>query len=170
MQTTKFKVCRKTALGKKCQPPTPRLTFYKHTWVFRRKRTPHGTISKYKARYCVQGDLQETVQKTFAPVVAWSTVWLFLVLSLILSWKTCTINFSSAFGSSLDPPSLLIPHGRILELPLHSWHVALPLHQDSPRRRVCRQPSCQVLSQRKEKSRLCRQDLIAICTAPAKWV
>ena len=23
------------------------------TWVFRRKRTPDGTISKYKARYCV---------------------------------------------------------------------------------------------------------------------
>ncbi|KAI2489082.1 hypothetical protein MHU86_25511 [Fragilaria crotonensis] len=51
------------------------------TWVFRRKRTPDGTISKYKARYCVRGDLQENVQETFAPVVAWSTVRLFLVLS-----------------------------------------------------------------------------------------
>jgi len=29
------------------------------TWVFRRKRTPNGAISKYKARYeyCVRGDL-----------------------------------------------------------------------------------------------------------------
>ena len=42
------------------------------TWVFRRKRTPDGTISKYKARYCVRGDLQEVIQDTFAPVVAWS--------------------------------------------------------------------------------------------------
>ena len=43
------------------------------TWVFRRKRTPDGEISKYKARYCVRGDLQESVQDTFAPVVAWSS-------------------------------------------------------------------------------------------------
>jgi hypothetical protein len=28
------------------------------TWAFRRKCTPVGTISKYKARYCVWGDLQ----------------------------------------------------------------------------------------------------------------
>ncbi len=40
------------------------------TWVFRRKRAPEGTISKYKARYCVRGDLQENIHETFAPVVA----------------------------------------------------------------------------------------------------
>jgi hypothetical protein len=37
------------------------------TWVFRRKRTPDGAISKYKARYCVRGDLQETEVEAFAP-------------------------------------------------------------------------------------------------------
>jgi hypothetical protein len=68
------------------------------TWVFRRKRTPDGTVSKFKARYCVRGDLEDvTNQETFAPVVAWSTVRLFLVLSLTLKWETCTIDFSSAF-------------------------------------------------------------------------
>ena len=83
------------------------------TWVFRRKRTPDGTISKYKARYCVRGDLQETVQETFAPVVAWSTVRLFLVLSLTLEWKTCTIDFSSAFVQAplTDPVWIHLPRG-----------------------------------------------------------
>ena len=52
------------------------------TWVFRRKRTPDGTVKKYKARYCVRGDLQEGQFETYAPVVSWSTVRVFIVLSL----------------------------------------------------------------------------------------
>ena len=83
------------------------------TWVFRRKRTPDGAISKYKARYCVRGDLQETLQETYAPVVAWSTVRLFLVLSLTLEWETCTIDFSSAFVQAPldDPVWIHLPRG-----------------------------------------------------------
>lgn len=79
------------------------------TWVFRRKRTPDGSISKYKARYCVRGDLEDdTGQEKFAPVVAWSTVRLFLTLSLTLKWETCTIDFSSAAicPSSATRPSM----------------------------------------------------------------
>ena len=67
------------------------------TWVFRRKRTPDGTIKKYKARYCVRGDLQIGVFETFAPVVAFSTVRLFLILSLKFNWCTCSIDFANAF-------------------------------------------------------------------------
>ena len=67
------------------------------TWVFRRKRNPDGVISKYKGRYCVRGDLQEGEFETFAPVVAWSTVRLFLVLTLTLDWYTCSVDFSNAF-------------------------------------------------------------------------
>jgi hypothetical protein len=67
------------------------------TWVFKTKRSPDGTIVKRKARYCVRGDLQEGDKDTFAPVVAWSTVRLFLILSMILKWETETIDFSSAF-------------------------------------------------------------------------
>ena len=70
------------------------------TWVFRRKRTPDGTISKYKARYCVRGDLEDGEPETYAPVVAWSTVRLFLVLALTLGWSTCSIDFGSAFFAS----------------------------------------------------------------------
>ena len=28
------------------------------TWVFKRKRTPEGVITKHKARFCVRGDQQ----------------------------------------------------------------------------------------------------------------
>ena len=47
------------------------------TWVFRIKRKPDGTIKKYKARFCVRGDLEENKEDngdTYAPTVAWSTV------------------------------------------------------------------------------------------------
>jgi hypothetical protein len=75
------------------------------TWVFRRKRTPDGILNKYKGRYCVRGDLQEGTFDTYAPVVAFSTVRLFLVLSLTLDWYTCSIDFSNAFVQAvLDEP------------------------------------------------------------------
>ena len=46
----------------------------KGTWALKLKQLPDGTPSKYKARYCVRGDLQtEGVDhfKTYAPVVQW---------------------------------------------------------------------------------------------------
>ena len=83
------------------------------TWVFRRKRTPDGTISKYKARYCVRGDLEDGEPETYAPVVAWSTVRLFLVLALTLDWSTCSIDFSSAFVQAHleEPVWIHLPRG-----------------------------------------------------------
>ena len=83
------------------------------TWVFKRKRTPDGEISKYKARYCVRGDLEDGEPETFAPVVAWATVRLFLVLSLTLGWDTCSIDFSSAFvQANLEHPVWIhLPRG-----------------------------------------------------------
>jgi hypothetical protein len=66
-------------------------------WVFRRKRTPDGNIKSYKARSVCRGDLEQGDFDTYAPVVAWSTVRFFLILSLILDWHTCSIDFSSAF-------------------------------------------------------------------------
>jgi hypothetical protein len=67
------------------------------TWVFRRKRSPDGEVKKYKGRYCCRGDLEETNDETFAPVVAWSTARFFLVLSISLGWHTCSVDFSNAF-------------------------------------------------------------------------
>ena len=83
------------------------------TWVFRRKRTPDGEISKFKARYCVRGDLEEGEPETFAPVVAWSSVRLFLILSLTLNLDTSSIDFSSAFVQAKlqDPVWIHLPRG-----------------------------------------------------------
>ena len=83
------------------------------TWVFRRKRSPDGTVKKYKARYCVRGDLQEGDFDTFAPVVAWSTVRLFLVMALTLGWHTCSIDFSNAFvqATLTEPVWIHLPRG-----------------------------------------------------------
>ena len=83
------------------------------TWVFRRKRNPSGEVKKYKGRYCVRGDLAETEQETFAPVVAWSSVRLFLILTLILGWHTCSIDFSNAFvQADIDEPVWIhLPRG-----------------------------------------------------------
>ena len=85
------------------------------TWVFRVKRTPSGEIKKYKARYCVRGDLEDEQAKgdTFAPTVAWSTVRLFLVLCLILGWSTVSVDFSNAFvqGVLKEPKWIHMPQG-----------------------------------------------------------
>ena len=83
------------------------------TWTFRRKRTPDGEVKKYKGRYCVRGDLQEDKQSTYAPVVAWPSVRVFLVLSLILDWTTISVDFSSAFVQAKlkEPVWIHLPRG-----------------------------------------------------------
>lgn len=83
------------------------------TWVFRVKRAPDGTFKKFKARYCIRGDLQEGDFETYAPVVSFSSVRLFLAWSLMLNWYTCTIDFSNAFiQASLSEPTFIhLPRG-----------------------------------------------------------
>jgi len=89
------------------------------TWVFRVKRKPDGEIKKFKSRYCCRGDLEEGSFDTYAPVVAFSTVRLFLVLSLLLQWPTCSIDFSNAFvQATLDKPVWIhLPRGFHSSLP-----------------------------------------------------
>lgn len=83
------------------------------TWVFKIKRNPMGEITKFKARYCVRGDLQEGDFKVHSPTVAWSTVRLFLVLSLMFGWFTCTVDFANAFvQAALETPVWIhLPRG-----------------------------------------------------------
>jgi len=75
------------------------------TWVLRIKRSPDGTISKLKARYCIRGDLQDVQNETFVPVIAFSTVCIFLILLMMFKWYTCSIDFVNAFvQASLKEP------------------------------------------------------------------
>jgi hypothetical protein len=49
--------------------------------------------------------MEEGDPETYAPVVAWSSVRLFLILAMTLNWLTCSIDFSSAFVQAmLDEP------------------------------------------------------------------
>jgi hypothetical protein len=69
-------------------------------WSMKRKRDPLGIITKYKARLCAHGG--QTVkgihyQESYSPVVAWTTIRLILILSLIFKWHTRQIDFVLAF-------------------------------------------------------------------------
>ena len=84
------------------------------TWVFRKKRLPDGTLRKYKARFCVRGDLQDRSNlETYAPVVSTSSIRVFLILSVTLTWQTCSNDFQNAFvQSDLESPIWIhIPRG-----------------------------------------------------------
>ena len=70
--------------------PTGRMIL-KSTSAFKLKRLSDGTPLKYKARFCVRGDLQtEGVDyfETYALVVQWSTIRLLLTLILSNDWAT----------------------------------------------------------------------------------
>ena len=83
------------------------------TWVFRRKRNPAGDITKYKARLCLRGDLMKSDEESFAPVCSWTSVRLFLVISMIMNWVTVSVDWNNAFVQAiLDKPIFMgIPRG-----------------------------------------------------------
>lgn len=76
----------------------------KSTWAFRQKRSPDGTATKKKARFCVRGDHQkrvtEEVFESFAPVVQWSSVRLMLILSIVHNLETRQVDYVNAFAQS----------------------------------------------------------------------
>ena len=63
------------------------------TWVLHHKRI----VTKFKARYCVRGDLQEDIPETYAPFVSWSTIRLVLVFTLTQYWHLICVDFNNAF-------------------------------------------------------------------------
>jgi hypothetical protein len=72
------------------------------TWIFRRKRSPDDTITKWKARWVLRGDLQVADFDSYASVVAWSTVRIFMVLGLILRWTLSKHWISTTLSSKLQ--------------------------------------------------------------------
>jgi hypothetical protein len=90
-----------------------RQKFLPLTWVLRCKHTPDGEIKKLKAHLCVQGDLQEGLFDTFAPVVSWTSVQIFFILTMMTSWETCSIDFLNAFVQATlkEPIWIHLPWG-----------------------------------------------------------
>ena len=75
---------------------------------FKCKRKPDWTIRKFKARYCVRGDIQNKLShkplNSYSPVVQWATVRLMLILQCILGLQSQSIDLKNAF-SQADIPS-----------------------------------------------------------------
>lgn len=95
------------------------------TWAFRRKRYPDGSVKKLKARLCVRGDQMTDLNPfdTYSPVVAWSTIRLLLVLSILLNLKTVQVDYTNAFvqakaepGTYIEMPRAYQEKGFIYEL------------------------------------------------------
>lgn len=92
------------------------------TWAFCRKRYPDGRVRKLKARWCVRGDQQlEGVDffDTYAPVVAWSTVRLLLILTVTLSLETKQVDFTLGFIHAPLHDEVYVQMPRLYEKPGH---------------------------------------------------
>ena len=62
-----------------------------YTWAFKKKRYPNGGLKQFKAQFCVKEDQKVDrldFFETYDPVVAWVTVMILLILSMILHLKT----------------------------------------------------------------------------------
>ena len=70
-------------------------------WSMRRKRRiDTREVYKWKARLTIHGGKQEfgiNYWETYSPVVKWSTIRLFLTLTLLSDWKTRQLDFVLAF-------------------------------------------------------------------------
>lgn len=65
-------------------------------------------------RYCVRGDLDSREDlDTHSQVAAWSSIRIFLILTLTLSWYTCSCDFSNAFVQAMlkEPIWIHLPRG-----------------------------------------------------------
>ena len=77
------------------------------TWAFKCKRRPDGTFRKFKARWCVRGDVETRMNKgnmdTYSPVIQWSSVRLMLIFTILFGLHTQSIDFSNAFAQANMP-------------------------------------------------------------------
>ncbi|KAL7484019.1 hypothetical protein ACHAW6_009661 [Cyclotella cf. meneghiniana] len=81
-------------------PREPWMHVLPSTWAFRLKRFPNGLAKKFKARFCVRGDMQiEGVDffETWAPVVQWTTVRSMMILATRLNLVSAQADITAAF-------------------------------------------------------------------------
>jgi hypothetical protein len=87
----------------KTVPQSEATRVIKSTWVFKLKRLPDGSASKFKARYGVRGDMQQEgvdYFDTYSPVVKWSTIRMLLNLVLREGWSTRQVDYTNAFAQA----------------------------------------------------------------------
>jgi hypothetical protein len=70
------------------------------TWAFRIKRFPDGLVKKFKARFCVRGDMEKEgidFFETWSPVVQWTTVRSMMILAANRGLVTAQADITAAF-------------------------------------------------------------------------
>ena len=68
--------------------------------MFKLKYLPDGSPSKFKARYCVRGDIKKEVLDyvdTYTSVVQRSTIRLLITMVLSNGWTTKLVNYTNVF-------------------------------------------------------------------------
>ncbi len=86
-------------------------------WAMRRKRRiSTGEAYKWKARLNLHGGKQEhyvNYWETYAPVIGWNTIRLFLVMTILNGWRTRQVDFVLAFPQAdiECPIHMEIPRG-----------------------------------------------------------
>ncbi|KAL6320707.1 hypothetical protein AAG906_008707 [Vitis piasezkii] len=81
-------------------PPTPGQNLVGCKFVFRKKRNPDGTISRYKARLVAKGFHQRPgidYSQTFSPVVKPATIRLLLTIAVMHGWPLRQLDINNAF-------------------------------------------------------------------------
>lgn len=78
-------------------PPSPHYNVIGNKWVFRLKRNPDGSISRYKARLVAKGFHQRLgidYKETFSPVIKPQTIKIVLCIALSKSWSltNCSVQ------------------------------------------------------------------------------
>ncbi|KAM1541869.1 hypothetical protein ACFX15_011235 [Malus domestica] len=81
-------------------PPPSDRTIIGSKWVYKIKKNPDGTVSRYKARLVAQGFSQEQgvdYSETFSPVVRHTTVRIVIALAAINHWDLRQLDIKNAF-------------------------------------------------------------------------
>ena len=73
-------------------------------WSFKCKRKPDWKISKFKAGYCIRGDVQNRLSpkplNLYSTMVQWGKVRLMLTLQCILVFQSQSIDFTNYFSQA----------------------------------------------------------------------
>ena len=72
------------------------------TWDFKSKRALYGSLRKYKAILCVQGDIQKQITteptNNYVQLVKYSTIRMLLIMKFIISLKTKELTSVTHFA------------------------------------------------------------------------